>query len=412
METLAIPVRPVHISWSNQVPVVAGMRFGPLPPLQRLYGARLNHFLGSFGLETNCATNAHILNLTTPYLLANGRWLQADGIGELLNGHQSPLQYAHSYFSSLISPLLCVHNHVAKNYWCTQRHLPCFKDNNSAINNIVSTESTPKRKSFGQRIAEWPLPEAPGWVRSLPILKAQPGKGQLLPRMWGLVPWYLEIEAVVDALNGKKLWSLLASEGPGSTRHGDYDQKLRETPPILRKIVHAWWKSGPNLRKFRLVNPKMSADADSFCSRIPVELYWGDSGNANFLHTLLDEPRSTPYEEAIRFFLLLITNPYANKLAGPCARCGNYYLKKRVSQKVYCSRRCGNARTATVRTREQRIQNHADKLRRSRAAIRKWMRTRTGLDWKQYVCKQESDITPKFLTRAVNRGELKPPVRH
>jgi hypothetical protein len=276
----------------------------------------------------------------------------------------------------------------------------------------VNTESTQKRKTLGQRLAEGPLPEAPDWAGSLPILKAQPGKGQLLPRAWGLVPWYLEIKAVVDALNGKGLWSLLVSEGPGSTKHGDYDQKLRETAPILRNIVHAWWKSGPNLQKFRLTNPKVSTDADSFWSRIPVELYWGDSGKADFLHTVLDEPGSTPYEEAIRFFLLLITNPYANKLAGPCARCGNYYLKKRVSQKVYCSRRCGNVTTATVRTREQRTQNHADKLRRSRAAIQKWTRTRTKLDWKQWVSRRELDITRKFLTRAVNRGELKPPVRH
>jgi hypothetical protein len=229
--------------------------------------------------------------------------------------------------------------------------------------------------------------------------------------MWGLSPWYLEIKAVVDALNANELASLLTSEGPGSTAHGDYDQKLRETPTILRKIVHAWWKSGPNLQKFRLANRKVSEDADLFWSRTPIQLFWGDSGNAEFFHTVLDEPGSTPYEEAIRFFLLLITNPYAHKLAGPCARCGNYYLKKRASQKIYCSRRCGNATTATVRTREQRIQNHADKLGRSGAAIQKWMRTQTKLDWKLWVCRREPDITPKFLTRAVNRGELKPPVR-
>jgi len=244
----------------------------------------------------------------------------------------------------------------------------------------------------------------------LPKLKAQPGKGQLLPRIWGLFRWYLEIKAVVDALNGKELWSLLASEGPGSTKHGDYDQKLRETPPILRKIVHAWWKSGPNLRKFRLANPKLSKDADSFWSRTPVELYWGDRGKAELLHTVLDEPGRTSYEEATRFFLLLITNPYANKLAGPCARCGNYYLKKRASQKVYCSRRCGNATTATNRTREQRRAERANKLHRAAKAAEKWATASTNLDWRQWVSRKEPDMSTKFLTRAVNKGELEPPV--
>jgi hypothetical protein len=226
------------------------------------------------------------------------------------------------------------------------------------------------------------------WAGSLPMVKVQPSAGQLLPRFWGIFPWYAEIEAVVDALNGKG-----------------------ETPPILRKIVHAWWKSGPNPQKFCLANPKVRADADSFWSQRGVNLYWGDSGTASCWHTLLDERGSTPNEEAIRFFLLLITNPYANRLAGPCDRCGTYYIKKRASQKVYCSRRCGNATTATVRTREQRVQNHVDKLRRSRTAIQKWTRTRTKCDWKQWVSRREPDITPKFLTRAVNRGELKVPIR-
>jgi hypothetical protein len=260
-------------------------------------------------------------------------------------------------------------------------------------------------------MSERPLPESPDLAGTLPALKARRGPGKLLPRLWALSPWYLEIKAVVDALNGKEVQSLLVTQRPGSTNYGDYDQKLRETPPILRKLVHEWWRSGPNLKKFSLANPKVRADADSFWCRTPLELYWGDSGNADALHTLHDEPASTPYDEAIRFFLLLIMNPYANKLAGPCARCGNYYLKKRVSQKVYCSRRCGNASTATARTREKRRREHADRLRRSGAAIQKWSRAQRKMDWKQWVSKQVCDITPNFLTRAVNKGELKAPVR-
>jgi hypothetical protein len=265
--------------------------------------------------------------------------------------------------------------------------------------------------SIGQMIGEGPLPESPDWAGALPTLKARPGGGKLLPRLWGLSPWYLEIKAVVDALNGKEIESLLVTQRPESTQYGDFEQKLRETRLILRKLVHEWWSSGPNLQKFSLASPSVRADADSFWSRTPLELYWGDSANADVLHTLHDEPASTPYDEAIRFFLLLILNPYANKLAGPCARCGNYYLKKRVSQKVYCSRRCGTASTATARTRENRRREHADRLRRSRAAIQNWSRTRSKMNWKQWVSKQVRDITPNFLTRAVNKGELKAPVR-
>ena len=104
-------------------------------------------------------------------------------------------------------------------------------------------------------------------------------------------------------------------------------------------------------------------------------------------------------------------NPEWDKLAGPCARCGNYYMKKRASQKVYCSRRCGNAATAVVRTRERLDKEHVDKLRRTQAAMQKWSTARTKDDWKVFVSKREPGITPKFLTRAVNKGELKPPTK-
>ncbi len=61
----------------------------------------------------------------------------------------------------------------------------------------------------------------------------------------------------------------------------------------------------------------------------------------------------TPEAEALSLFHLLTVTPDCEKLAGPCPRCDRYYIKKRASQKVYCSRRCGNAATAVGRTRER-----------------------------------------------------------
>jgi hypothetical protein len=122
-------------------------------------------------------------------------------------------------------------------------------------------------------------------------------------------------------------------------------------------------------------------------------------------------PGMRPERYAALLFHVWTLNPEWDKLAGPCARCGRYYLKKRASQKVYCSRRCGNATTAVARTRERLAREHADKLRRSQAAMQKWTTTRTKDDWKVFVSKREPDITPKFLTRAVNKGELKPPTK-
>lgn len=91
-------------------------------------------------------------------------------------------------------------------------------------------------------------------------------------------------------------------------------------------------------------------------------------------------------------------NPEWHKLAGPCARCGRYYLKKRASQKVYCSRRCGNAATAIERTREKLKQEREDKIDRAKAAMKEWKRAKTQQGWKPWVS-QRTGIDLRFITR-------------
>ncbi len=115
-----------------------------------------------------------------------------------------------------------------------------------------------------------------------------------------------------------------------------------------------------------------------------------------------------PERYAALLFHVGTLNPEWDKLAGPCARCGNYYIKKRASQDVYCSRRCGNAATAVTRTRERTHSERKGKLRRAKTAIRKWRSVKTQQDWKSWVART-TKIDPRFLTRAVNKGDLVPP---
>lgn len=120
----------------------------------------------------------------------------------------------------------------------------------------------------------------------------------------------------------------------------------------------------------------------------------------------------TAWDLAMYQFIWLITNPEREKLAGPCARCGKYYIKKRVSQKVYCSRICGNATTAVIRTRKKWDEDHREKINRAGEAQDKWLKDRkTKKPWKEYVCMKCPDISQKFLTRAVNKGELSEPTK-
>jgi hypothetical protein len=125
-------------------------------------------------------------------------------------------------------------------------------------------------------------------------------------------------------------------------------------------------------------------------------------------------PRLIPEAEAWRHFVVFTLNPHCEELAGPCARCGNYYVKKRALQKVYCSRRCGQASTAVARTRARLQTEHEEKMRRVESIIRRWnaLKRRPALDWKHWLGERAPDISAKFVTRWTNKGKLPHPAEH
>jgi hypothetical protein len=123
----------------------------------------------------------------------------------------------------------------------------------------------------------------------------------------------------------------------------------------------------------------------------------------DYPHDIID-----PHSFALWVFGNLIDNELNEKFRGPCARCGIYFPKKRATQNVYCSRRCGNAATAVARTRERIDEERNDKLLRAKGALREWRSAATKEDWKHWVAKR-AKIDLRFITRAVNKGDLVPP---
>ncbi|MGC2212677.1 MAG: hypothetical protein WA602_05690 [Silvibacterium sp.] len=203
----------------------------------------------------------------------------------------------------------------------------------------------------------------------------------------------------------------------------------------LRELVKAWQESGPNLEKMMRGSHRHLLDYfTELCStviwapQVGGRAMVGIGTNPDRLAELVGQERVyrpkpdgtpgpddtwtlNPEAEAWIDFCFFTLNPHCEKLAGPCARCGNYYVKKRASQKVYCSRRCGNAATAVVRTRAKLDEEHKKKMLLAKALIRKWnaLKGRSGLVWKEWLRKQEPSITDKFVTRRVNTGELPEP---
>jgi hypothetical protein len=117
----------------------------------------------------------------------------------------------------------------------------------------------------------------------------------------------------------------------------------------------------------------------------------------------------TAWDFAILFFVQLLTNPEHDKVGGPCTRCGKYYVKKRASQKVYCSRICGNAATAVVRTRKKWDEERGERLKQADKAMRKWSRLKTTEPFQDWAEQHYPALTKKFLTRAIHNQEL--PIR-
>jgi hypothetical protein len=133
-----------------------------------------------------------------------------------------------------------------------------------------------------------------------------------------------------------------------------------------------------------------------------------------------DDPNCTEQDfdldSARQIFVTLLINPQRERLCDkPCARCGRYFLKNTPRQTVYCSRNCGKDGTAAYATKRRLKAEHQDKLRVASEGARKWATARTREDWKRWVSKQaegrRKGLTPKFLTRAVNKGELTEPTK-
>jgi uncharacterized Zn finger protein (UPF0148 family) len=236
------------------------------------------------------------------------------------------------------------------------------------------------------------------------------------------MPWSLaeQLEFVIWALNAGPLFAM---HGPADENEWLLLERLqRETAPRLRYFVEIWDCSGRNLERMWQEHYLECLFIDKFFAKRPIQLLWGDQDRAGFIHTFLDDHGSTPDEEAARFFLTLIWNSENEKLRGPCAGCGRYYIRRTAGNTTYCSRSCGTRATAIAATMRKRASEHEDKLRRARAAIEEFARQqhkakherkrRTNTEWKEWVSTLEPEITRNFLTRAVNKGELKPPQRN
>jgi hypothetical protein len=183
----------------------------------------------------------------------------------------------------------------------------------------------------------------------------------------------------------------------------------------LRELVELWQKSGPNTAKLFGENPQLWIESQKAWKPVFTPSRTG-AANINFVSNIGADgvmEKLGPAGERFKAVVLLnslLVNPLWTKLAGPCARCDKFYIKKRTSQKVYCSRKCGNAATAVECSRQRIAAERKDKLKRAKVALTEWRNSKAQQDWKSWVA-QRTGIDLRFLTRAVNKGEIQSPMK-
>jgi len=195
----------------------------------------------------------------------------------------------------------------------------------------------------------------------------------------------------------------------------------------MRRLVSAWEDSGRTVEGMLRDSKELSKELKPYVYGEHGKPFWWavpipkGSGLQVMLHP--EGPQPMTRDELLRdeprlMFLHLLLNPLRDKLShGPCGRCGSYYLKKRRNQKVYCGRRCGSLASAWISTRKKLEDERKKKVGRARALIQEWdaLRVRPETDWKKWVHGRDKDITPKWLSTAINdkhgKYKLEPPTR-
>ena len=155
-----------------------------------------------------------------------------------------------------------------------------------------------------------------------------------------------QIKSLLPGLNRTRITTALAAR-PNQDRTIRLPQSKKQR--ALRRLVEAWQASGPNLAKLFAQNPELELRTKHGATLFyPTKagrghLDWAPSPVAG---------RHSPEREALEDFMTLIANPRWELLGGPCARCGDYFVKHTKRQKVYCSRTCSSAATAFPQSRE------------------------------------------------------------
>lgn len=192
----------------------------------------------------------------------------------------------------------------------------------------------------------------------------------------------------------------------------------------LRNLFERWRASGPNLQE--MVNADIDLWGD-LQKALPATWLPTKGARAHYvpLPGTIGRDNDTPVRKARFWFAFFVLNPYCEMLSGPCPRCGKYFVRNSLHQRVYCSRTCGKYLTAIRSSKKSRDEAHERRIAWSINGIAEWSSKPRRNEWKSWVVefvntkerswaekhKKSPDlVTQKSLTRWVNAREIQQPL--
>jgi hypothetical protein len=203
------------------------------------------------------------------------------------------------------------------------------------------------------------------------------------------------LQSICEILNGK------------NARHAEVRSELRG--------LIARWLKAPTLKEMLYDDRRLWKELDDvWRSSLEPSAETRTATVRAYVIGLPDGPMryqvGAPHHQAVCFFARLLLNPLCEKLCGPCARCGRYFIKSRSDHDKYCDGGCASAASAAVVMERKRREQRNNQLGLARLAAQEWATSGSTLDWKAFVA-QKVVCTKKWVTIAVKNYGLEEPHR-
>lgn len=212
------------------------------------------------------------------------------------------------------------------------------------------------------------------------------------------------LKGFVHALNNQDFWLRKRDVG---LRRSKASVKCRPIQTELHRLVQGWFDSGPNVNQLFSAHPELAKQAASIHAHVIAT----QTPRAKLLYTPAPANMSPLDQHFVDYglFFGFLVNPFNERLGGPCANCGQHFVKNTKRRKTrYCSPRCGKLCTSRLANQNRRRSERRRQLRDVRRAIQEWRKEKCKLVWKEWVSRR-TQVSKNWITRAVKSGDISEP---